>query len=110
MISEKNIYNTFLKISRSYSGLPYRLRERWDGFENTEFYPLITRIKNFLARNSSVDMTDFFAAPYTLYPGESGFDLHFYSSPKAIKVYTLAHKKKLLLPPDDDYHLQKRLS
>ena len=107
MISEKTIYNTFLKISRGHSGLPYRLRKQWDGFEETEFYPLVMRLKNFFTRNHSVDMTDFFAAPYTLYPGESGFDLHFYSSPKAIKVYTLAQKKKLLLPPDDDYHLQK---
>lgn len=48
---------------------------------------------------------EFFNAPYTVYPGESGFDLAFYSSPKAIKVYTIAQKKKLLLPPDDVYHL-----
>jgi len=107
MMSEKIIYNTFLKISRSHSGLPYKLRKQWEGFEQTEFFPLVTRLKNFFSRNSSVDMTEFFTAPYTLYPGESGFDLHFYSSPKAIKVYTLAQKKKLLLSPDDDYHLRK---
>ena len=107
MISEKTIYNTFLKISRSHSGLPYRLRKQWDGFDKTEFYPLVIRLKNFFSRNTTVDINEYFSAPYTLYPGESGFDLHFYSSPKAIKVYALAQKKKMLLSPDDNYHLSK---
>lgn len=105
MISEKIIYNTFLKISRSQSGLPFRLRKQWHGFEETPYYPQVLRLKNFFSRNRSVDIIEFFSAPYTVYPGESGFDLAFYSSPKAIKVYTIAQKKKLLLPPDDAYHL-----
>lgn len=106
MISEKFIYNTFLRISRSQSGLPFRLRKQWHGFEETEQYPLVLRLKNFFSRNQGVDMNEFFAAPYTVYPGESGFDLAFYSSPKAIKVYTISLKKKMLLQPDDIYHLE----
>ena len=105
MISEKIIYNTFLRISRTQSGLPFRLRKQWHGFEETPYYPQVIRLKNFFTRNRSVDIMEFFHAPYTVYPGESGFDLAFYSSPKAIKVYTIAQKKKLLLPPDDTYHL-----
>lgn len=106
MISEKFIYNTFLKISRSKSGLPYRLRKQWHGFEETEHYQHVLRLKNFFSRNNSVDMNEFFLAPYTMYPGESGFDLTFYSSPKAVKIYSLSLKKKMLLPPDDTYHLE----
>lgn len=105
MISEKIIYNTFLKISRSQAGLPYRLRKQWDGFESTPQYQHILRLKNFFSRNKSVDIKEFFSAPFTIYPGESGFDLPFYSSPKAIKIYTLAQKKKLFLSPDDEFHL-----
>lgn len=107
MISEKIIYNTFLKISRSQSGLPYRLRKQWHGFESTEAYPHVLRLKNFFSRNSGIDINEFFNAPYTVYPGESGFDIGFYSSQKAIKVYTLAIKKKMNLSPDDKYHLEK---
>jgi len=107
MISEKIIYNTFLKISRSQSGLPYRLRKQWHGFESTEAYPHVLRLKNFFLRNSGIDINEFFNAPYTVYPGESGFDIGFYSSQKAIKVYTLAIKKKMNLSPDDKYHLEK---
>jgi len=105
MISEKIIYNTFLKISRSQAGLPYRYRKQWHGFEETPQYQYVLRLKNFFLRNKSVDIKEFFSAPFTIYPGESGFDLSFYSSPKAIKIYTLAQKKKLFLPPDDIFHL-----
>jgi len=107
MLSEKLIYNTFLKISRSQSGLPYKLRKQWHGFEDTEAYPHVLRLKNFFSRNSGINMNDFFSAPYTVYPGESGFDIGFYSSQKAIKVYSLALKKKMNLSPDDTYHLEK---
>lgn len=107
MISEKIIYNTFLKTSRTKSGLPYRLRKQWHGFENTPYYAHVLKLKNFFGRNRSVDMTEFFEAPYTIYPGESGFDLDFYSSQKAIKIYTLALRKKMLLDPDDQYHLNQ---
>jgi len=105
MISEKIIYNTFLKISRTKSGLPFRFRKQWDNFETSEAYPYVLKLKNFFSRNHSVDLAEFFIAPYTIYPGESGFDLKFYSSQNAIKVYTLAMKQKLLLPPDDKFHL-----
>ena len=106
MTLDKLIYNTYLKISRTQSGLPFRFRKQWEGFEESIVYPHVLRLKNFFTRNKNVDVTEFFNAPYTIYPGESGFDLNFYSSPKAIKVYTMSLKKKLLLPPDDSYHLK----
>jgi len=105
MISEKLIYNLFLKTSRSKSGLPYRLRKQWHGFEDSPQFVKVLKLKNFFTRNRTVDVVEFFEAPYTIYPGESGFDLDFFSSQKAIKVYTLALKKKMLLDPDDAYHL-----
>jgi hypothetical protein len=106
MISEKLIYNVFLKTSRSKSGLPYRLRKQWHGFEDSPQYAQVLKLRNFFERNRSVDVAEFFEAPYTIYPGESGFDLDFFSSQKAIKVYTLSLKKKMLLDADDSYHLQ----
>ncbi|NDB81417.1 MAG: hypothetical protein EB127_01520 [Alphaproteobacteria bacterium] len=107
MISEKIIYNLYLKTSRSSSGLPYRLRKQWHGFEDTIYYPKLLKLKNFFSRNKGVDIIDFFEAPYTIYAGESGFDLDFYSSQKAISIYTMAVKKKMSLDPDDKYHLDK---
>jgi hypothetical protein len=104
-LQEKNIYNTFLRVSRSQSGLPFRYRKEWEGFEKTEAYVYVLRLKNFFNRNNLVSISEFFLAPYIVYPGENGFDLQFYASQKAIKVYAMAMKKKLLLPPDDKYQL-----
>jgi len=109
MLSEKLIYNTFLKISRTRSGLPFRFRKQWHGFEETIYYPKLLKLKNFFSRNKGVDVIDFFEAPYTVYAGESGFDLDFYSSQKAISIYTISLKKKMMLPPDEKYHLDKIL-
>lgn len=107
MISEKLIYNLYLKTSRSNSGLPFRFRKQWHGFEETEYYPKVLKLKNFFNRNKSVDVIEFFEAPYTIYAGESGFDLDFYSSQKAVSTYTLSLKRKMLLGPDDKYHLNR---
>jgi len=107
MISEKLIYNLYLKTSRTNSGLPYRLRKQWHGFEESIYFPKVLKLKNFFNRNKNVDVVEFFEAPYTVYAGESGFDLDFYSSQKAIAVYTMSLKRKLQLPPDDSYHLEK---
>lgn len=105
MIDEKIIYNAFLKISRSKQSLPYRLRKHWDGFEDSTSYPYTMKLKNLFTRNRHIDIFDFFNAPYTIYPGESGFDLSFYTSQKAIKIYSMYMKKQLSLSPDSDYHL-----
>lgn len=107
MISEKLIYNLYLKTTRTNSGLPYRLRKQWHGFEDSIFYPKLLRLKNFFNRNKAIDVVEFFEAPYTVYAGESGFDLDFYSSQKAISIYTMSLKKKMMLSPDDKYHLDR---
>jgi len=105
MIDEKIIYNAFLKVSRSKQSLPYRLRKHWEGFEESIAYPYTVKLKNLFTRNKHIDVFDFFNAPYTIYPGESGFDLSFYTSQKAIKIYSMYMKKQLTQSPDSEYHL-----
>jgi len=39
MTLDKLIYNTYLKISRTQSGLPFRFRKQWEGFEESIVYP-----------------------------------------------------------------------
>jgi hypothetical protein len=105
MINEKVIYNAFLKVSRSKQSLPYRLRKHWEGFEESVAYPYTVKLKNLFTRNKHIDVFDFLNAPYTIYPGESGFDLSFYTSQKAIKIYSMYMKKQLTQSPDSEYHL-----
>jgi hypothetical protein len=104
---ERLIYNTYLKYSRGKLGMPYRVRKHWEGFETSTAFPKVNKLKNFFSRNQNVSIEDFFNAPYTIYPGESGFDLDFYASQKAIKIYSLFLKKQMhQLSPDDDFHLK----
>lgn len=54
----------------------------------------VKRIANFLERNPSVDMEEFFDAPYKVYPDGEYFDLKFFTSPKAVSVYKMNKNSK----------------
>lgn len=91
---EKSIYNIFLKVSRTSQNQPYRYRKDFTDFENTENYHYVRKLRAFFSKFETVKIEDFFRAPYSIYPDQaSTFDLHFYITPKAIKVYSLYNKK-----------------
>ena len=98
----ENIYNTHLRISRSKKNLPYKTRKDFSDIQNSEKYATLLKLENFFKRNSYVNMNDFFEAPYLVYEDEKDFNLDFYLSQKAIKIYSLYQKKKTYLDPDSD--------
>lgn len=102
----ENIYNTYLRISRSKKNLPYKIRKDFSDIQNNENYTTLLKLENFFKRNSYVNMNDFFEAPYLVYEDEKDFNLNFYLSQKAIKIYSLYQKKKTYLDPDSD--IQKK--
>ena len=88
------IYNTFLAIVRSGCGKPYKLRKNWEGFEEKPEYLQIKKLANFFDRHDNINMDDFFKAPFIVYPEPSNYDLRFYNTLKAIKIYKI-YKNKL---------------
>ena len=98
----ENIYNTYLRISRSKKNLPYKIRKDFSDIHNNQNYTTLLKLENFFKRNSYVNMNDFFEAPYLVYEDEKDFNLDFYLSQKAIKIYSLYQKKKTYLDPDSD--------
>lgn len=98
----ENIYNTYLRISRSKKNLPYKIRKDFSDIQNNQNYTTLLKLENFFKRNSYVNMNDFFEAPYLVYEDEKDFNLDFYLSQKAIKIYSLYQKKKTYLDPDSD--------
>lgn len=110
---EKQIYNKYLAISRSCINKPFKLRKDWDGFEETKNYPLTTKLAFFFKKHSHVNLDDFFKAPYDIYSElESSFDLKFYTTQRALKIYTLYMQKKRVQSPDTDeqlYSIKKSL-
>lgn len=91
---EKHIYNCYLATVRSGQGRPYKLRKQWEGFEEKPEYYQIKKLANFFNRHDNIDMTEFFKAPFVIYPEPANYDLKFYTTLKAAKIYKI-YKNKL---------------
>ena len=98
---EKDIYNKFLAISRSSVNKPFKLRKNFDNFEENENYLYIKKLNLFFNKFSHIEIDEFFKAPYVVYENiTDSLDLKFYTSRKALKLYTMYQTKKLNEPPD----------
>jgi hypothetical protein len=105
----KHLYNTYLRISRKKQNKPFKLRSNWDGFEETEAYLPLLKLKSFFDRNEIVNIEDFFCAPYEVYQEAAFYDLNFYNTMSAIKVYNIYINKKNSLEPDHDIQIESIL-
>lgn len=99
---EKNIYNTYLKVSRTRNNLPYRFRKNFDNFKDSEHYVSVKRLGIFFNKFPHIKLEDFFNAPYEVYLDDDMFDLKFYTTPKATKMYGLYTKKRDDESPDSE--------
>jgi hypothetical protein len=102
----EDIYNTYLRVQRTKKNLPFKLRKDFSDIQSHRHYATLLKLENFFKRNSYVNLNDFFSAPYELYKDEKHFDLDFYLSQKAVKVYTLYQKKKIYLDPDSEIQIE----
>jgi len=97
---EQNIYNKFLAVSRSSLDKPFKLRKDFTDFEDNENYFYVRKLGLFFNKFKNIDMDDFFKAPYVVYSKDQMYDLKFYTSQKALKIYTLYQTKKMDESPD----------
>ena len=102
----ENIYNTYLRISRSKRNLPFKYRKDFSDIANDEKYSTLLKLENFFKRNSYVNLNNFFEAPYELYSDEKYFDMDFYLTQKAIKIYNLYQRKKTYIDPDSEIQIK----
>lgn len=101
---EKHIYNSYLKVTRSNSELPYKLRKNFEKVDD-KLYVALKKLSSFFKRYPHIKIEDFFRAPYSLYPDEKYFPIEYFYSLKAIKSYTLFNKQQTNLDPDSDEQL-----
>lgn len=101
---EKNIYNTFLIVSRSIKNKPFSIRKDFANIDDKTFL-LLKKLNLFFDKNN-LNVSDFFAAPYHYYGKDNYFDLSFFVTPKAIKCYSLYLKKKETNDPDSEDTIQ----
>ena len=104
---EKYIYNTYLRVHRSKQNKPFKYRRDFSKFDETEHFVYIKRLGNFFNKFNHINIDKFFGAPYGLYPDDNSiYDLRFYASPRAIKVYSLYLKSLDQSDPDSEHHIQ----
>ena len=105
----KFIYNTHLKTSRQKQDKPYKLKENFEGFEDTEQYVYCLKLKSFFDRNYIVNIEDFFIAPYEVYEEKTYYGLEFFTTMAAIKVYNIFCNKRNQLDPDNELQVKNIL-
>jgi hypothetical protein len=105
----KTVYNTFLRISRQQQNKPYRLKSDWSDFENSKNYLPVIKLKSFFDRNVSVNIEDFFKSPYYVYDENTYYDIDFYNTLSAIKVYGIFCNKINLMDPDNELQINNIL-
>ena len=99
-VYERNIYNTFLKISRSGKG--FRVRKNFDNLSDEKF-TYIKKISHVLS-NKKIDPEIYFTAPYKMY-SEEYINLKFFTSFNAIRCYKKYIESIQLTEPDHNYNI-----
>ncbi len=103
--SVKYIYNTYLRISRTEQGKPFKYRQNFDKFEQDLKYAQCLKLQSFFEKTPGVDIEVFFTAPFKTLPGFTP-RLDFYLTRKAISCYTSYLQRLNDLPPDNEHHIQ----
>lgn len=98
--NEQQIYNTYLRVSRTARGQQWRPRKDFEGFTDTKDGYYVQRLAMFFGKFPQIHVDDFFQAPFSLYPDEKFFGLNFFITQKAINAYSVYNKQKQEESPD----------
>lgn len=97
---EKHLYNKHLAASRKLRNKPFKLKQDFSSFADTERHKYLKRISTLFTKHPDIDPDVFFSAPYNLYPDVEYFGLDYFSTMRAVKSYTTYKKQLLLQSPD----------
>jgi len=101
---EKQIYNAYLIASRTAKDKPFKLRRDFTKVDDKTFI-ILKKLSSLFTSNRNVNIADFFKAPYIYYGAEEYFDLQYFTSPKAIKCYTMYKRKLETTSPDSEENI-----
>lgn len=102
---EKNIYNTFLKVSRKVHNQPYSIRKNFDDIDE-HLYINIKKLAVFFQKFPNIDPEVFFYAPYKIYD-DNRFNIEWYNTRKALVAYTSFKKTVENIDPDNESSIQE---
>lgn len=98
---DKNVYNTFLATSRSINNKPFILRKKFDNLDD-KTYIILKKLSSFFNKYNNIKIADFFIAPYAYYGKGEYIELQYFTTPRAIKCYSLYIKQKEVDNPDSN--------
>ena len=98
---EKQIYNTWLAVTRAGVGKPFKLRKKWDEFEKKPEYGYVKKLVRLFSKFPGINISQFFKAPILIYPEPYEYDIRFYSTAKALTCYKIYKKKIESLTTDE---------
>lgn len=99
-MTSHDIYNTYLAISRGARNKPWRARKDFSDFDDTKDGLICKRLEMFFKKFPQINPHEYFRSPYIIYKDEDLFPLSFYTTQKAIAVYTAVQKQKKEELPD----------
>lgn len=103
---QKSIYNTYLAVSRTAQDKPYKKRKNFSDMDDGVL-KLLGRLEKLFTSHPSINIKEFFEAPYDIYDDKPFYPLSFYSTIRAINCYNDYQKKLQVLDPDNEKTLYR---
>ena len=91
---EKKIYNCWLATTRSRTNQPFKIRKKWDDFENRPEYLHVKKLAKLFKVYHNIKIDEWFQAPYEMYPEKVQYDLKYYTLMRNYNTYRLYKQKK----------------
>jgi hypothetical protein len=89
---EQTIYNKHLASYKKHQNKPFKFRKNFTNLDEST-KTILLKLANFFKQHNKINIDIFFAAPYYIYTDAVKFDLQFYTSLKAVKLYREYIKK-----------------
>lgn len=102
---EEAIYNSYLYASRSAQDKPTKFRRNFDNMSDKDVVCL-KKLSLFFDKYRNISYSDWFASPYKVYNAFEYFDLHFFTTRKALKCYTMYMRDRELNSPDSEESIE----
>jgi len=103
--TEKNLYNTYLRISRSSRNKPFSYRKDFTDLDDSSIL-FTKRIAILLAKYPHIEAEEYFTAPFKIYPTAEYFPLEYFAGMGGVNAYTIYMKQIQEMSPDSDEQLQ----
>lgn len=88
---EKKVYNTYLRIVKTKTNKPYKLRKNFETL-NERTQAVLIRLSRLIIEND-IDIEKYFEAPYHIHTDTSYLPFDFFMTPRAIKLYKIYIEK-----------------